>query len=142
MSWIKTNFLWMMYRAGWATKPNQERILAIKITRQGFEEILSKAINSSHSTSNTKSDEVRLQWDPDHNPDGSKVESGRRAIQLGLRGDMLMKFSKEFIVEINDITSFVIGQKENISNLSLLTIPLETIYNISNEDLANRINLS
>ena len=24
MSWIKTNFLWMMYRSGWATKKNQE----------------------------------------------------------------------------------------------------------------------
>jgi Domain of unknown function (DUF4291) len=29
MSWIKPNFLWMMYRAGWAEKPNQEHILAI-----------------------------------------------------------------------------------------------------------------
>ena len=44
MSWIKTNFLWMMYRCGWATKRNQERVLAIRITRQGFEEILSKAL--------------------------------------------------------------------------------------------------
>ena len=24
MSWIKTNFLWMMYRSGWGTKPGQE----------------------------------------------------------------------------------------------------------------------
>jgi hypothetical protein len=25
MSWIKPNFLWMMYRSGWGTKPGQER---------------------------------------------------------------------------------------------------------------------
>jgi len=24
MSWIKPNFLWMMFRSGWATKPGQE----------------------------------------------------------------------------------------------------------------------
>ena len=27
MSWIKTNFLWMMYRSGWGTKEGQERTL-------------------------------------------------------------------------------------------------------------------
>ena len=33
MSWIKPNFLWMMYRAGWAAKPGQEHILAIEISK-------------------------------------------------------------------------------------------------------------
>jgi hypothetical protein len=28
MSWIKPNFLWMMHRSGWGTKPDQETILA------------------------------------------------------------------------------------------------------------------
>ncbi len=37
MTWIKPNFLWMMYRSGWAVKKNQERILAIKLTKKGFE---------------------------------------------------------------------------------------------------------
>lgn len=31
MTWIKTNFLWMMYRAGWAEKVNQEKILSIRL---------------------------------------------------------------------------------------------------------------
>ena len=31
MSWIKPGFLWMMHRAGWAQKENQERILAITL---------------------------------------------------------------------------------------------------------------
>jgi len=43
MSWIKTNFLWMMYRCGWAQKPNQERILAVKIPREHFDTILKHA---------------------------------------------------------------------------------------------------
>ena len=44
MSWIKTNFLWMMYRSGWANKPNQERVLAIRITRDAFNTILANAL--------------------------------------------------------------------------------------------------
>lgn len=40
MTWVKTNFLWMQYRSGWATKHNQEVILAIWLTRDGFEKIL------------------------------------------------------------------------------------------------------
>lgn len=33
MSWIKPNFLWMMYRSGWVTKPGQEVTLAVRIKR-------------------------------------------------------------------------------------------------------------
>ena len=39
MTWIKPSFLWMMYRSGWATKQGQERILAIDLKREGFDEI-------------------------------------------------------------------------------------------------------
>src|SRR5467141_3875887 len=37
MTWIKLSFNWMMYRSGYATKPGQEVILGIDITRKGFE---------------------------------------------------------------------------------------------------------
>ena len=47
MSWIKPNFLWMMYRSGWGTKPAQEVILAIRIARIGFDHILELAVPSS-----------------------------------------------------------------------------------------------
>ncbi len=77
MSWIKPNFLWMMYRSGWATKAGQERILSIKLTHIGFKEILHAATHSSFQEHIYKSHEdwreelakteVRLQWDPDHN---------------------------------------------------------------------------
>ena len=47
MSWIKPNFLWMMYRAGWARKEDQQKILAIRIGMDKFLEILSKSVHSS-----------------------------------------------------------------------------------------------
>lgn len=44
MTWIKTNFLWMMYRSNWASSKGQERILAISLRKDGFDEILSRSI--------------------------------------------------------------------------------------------------
>src|SRR5262245_54086075 len=48
MSWIKPNFLWMMYRSGWGTKEGQEVTLAVRLRRSGFEEILRRAVHSNY----------------------------------------------------------------------------------------------
>lgn len=88
MSWIKTNFLWMMYRCGWATKPGQERVLAVRITREGFNHILSIALTGQDEKEKglKQKSQVRLQWDPDHTHSGAPHK--RRAIQLGLRDEV------------------------------------------------------
>jgi hypothetical protein len=155
MTWIKTNFLWMMYRCGWASKKDQERVLAIVMKRSGFEKILREA-KSSHSKDKSKissredkpsgsnsnaeqhlqADEynVRLQWDPDHDPYGEKVT--RRAIQLGIRGKVLEMFLSEWIVDICDITDFVHEQARVVLSrqLSELKVPCEKVYHISEDD--------
>lgn len=80
--------MWMMYRCGWCTKKNQERVLAVRITREGFNKILSKAVSSDADKGlrMRMRGKVRLQWDPDHDPSGAPVK--RRAIQLGLRAEV------------------------------------------------------
>ena len=123
MSWIKPNFLWMMYRSGWAEKEGQENILAITISTFHFDEILNKAVVSSfnkefYSTeeawkNDLEQNDVRLQWDPDHDPWGNKLE--RRAIQLGLKEDTLKKYGNEFILKIENITPFVKEQREHLN---------------------------
>src|ERR1700732_4440850 len=40
MSWIKPNFLWMMYRSGWGTKDGQEVTLALRVRRPFFDGLL------------------------------------------------------------------------------------------------------
>ena len=55
MSWIKPNFLWMMYRSNWATHPNQEHILAIRLARDGFEMSPGRAFIGSGSSTSFKS---------------------------------------------------------------------------------------
>ncbi len=137
MSWFKPNFLWMMYRCGWGTKENQEVTLAIRIRRAFFNEVLKAAVPSSFDASNYSShadwqaavaaSEVRLQWDPDHDPSGAKCE--RRAVQLGLRGETLRRYAREEIVEIEDISAFVTTQRENArGDFARLVTPRERNY--------------
>lgn len=150
MSWIKPNFLWMMYRCGWAAKENQERVLAIWIKKDDFIKILQQAVFSSfnpcyydsyeHWKEELNTKEVRLQWDPDHDPYGNKQE--RRAIQLGLKGDILNHFNQQ-IVAIEDVTPFVKQQKLLLdeNRLAELRIPIETIFKTPDDDLNKRIGI-
>ncbi len=139
MSWIKPNFLWMMYRAGWAGKENQERILAIKMKKRGFIDLLKNGVYANYQPalyktqenwkSQLKTSEVRIQWDPDHNPSGAKLE--RRAVQIGIRGAMLQKFNNEFINEIIDLTDFVKEQHQNfISNKEEFLVIEEQVIDV------------
>jgi len=142
MTWIKPNFLWMMYRSGWGTKENQEVTLAIRLKRSAFDLILDQAVYSQYIPELYESQQawkksvaisdVRLQWDPDHSPTGEKLE--RRAIQLGLQGEAIAKYAREWIVSIEDISEFVAEQHQHVlsRNYDTLMTPIENIYDISN----------
>jgi hypothetical protein len=43
MTWIKPNFLWMMFRSQWASRPNQDHVLAIWLRKSAFESYLENA---------------------------------------------------------------------------------------------------
>jgi hypothetical protein len=151
MSWIKPNFLWMMYRCGWAEKPNQERVLGIWMNKTHFDTILENAAYSSYKSTvyenheNWKQDlankSVRLQWDPDHDIYGQKQE--RRAIQLGLKGAILEQFNQEMITKIIDVTDFVKTQKQIILDKSIhkLEVPKEWIYNPKSQTLCTKLGI-
>lgn len=151
MSWIKPNFLWMMYRCGWGLKTSQEVVLAIKLKRSAFEYILANAVPSSfdsHAYPDQQSwqqvianSDVRLQWDPDHGPLGEKLS--RRAIQLGLRADVLMQYAHDWIIEINDISPLVaqLYQQVALGQLDALQTPLEQVYQVQNRQLVDSLGL-
>ena len=151
MSWIKTNFLWMMYRSGWGTKVNQEVTLAVRLRRDAFDELLGLAVHSSHAPEVYGSQDewkravagsdVRLQWDPDHGPSGNPV--GRRAIQLGLRGGVLAKYAKEWLLDIEDISEFVREQRANAAApYDRLVTPSENVYPVAELEVATRLGVS
>lgn len=138
MTWIKPNFLWMMYRNGWGTKEGQEVVLAIHLKRAAFDRYLSQAVYSSFQSElydtyddwqkDVQSSSIRLQWDPDHNPYGGKLE--RRAIQIGIRNQEIVKYAKEDILEIEDISDFVAQQYQYVlsKDLNQLWVPEEKPY--------------
>lgn len=113
MTWIKPSFLWMMYRSGWGKKDAmQKRILAIDITREGFEWALSNAC-LSHFEANTdetveawrekmKQSCVRVQWDPERDADLEPLDY--RAIQVGLGGEAVERYVNRWIVRLTEVT--------------------------------------
>lgn len=149
MSWVKPNFLWMMYRSGWGTKENQEVTLALRIRRTFFDWILAAAVPSSWDASLYPTEEawkravagstVRFQWDPDHHPNGAPLE--RRAIQLGLRGDVLAAYGTRELLEVIDLSAFVAEQRENLRDLARLMCPRERVYRPSNSEVTERLRL-
>jgi len=151
MSWIKPNFLWMTYRSGWGTKEGQETTLGLRLRRSFFDSILAQAVASSLNQSDQASQDewkaslassnVRLQWDPDHDPRGNALT--RRAIQLGLRGPVLEDFGKRELIEVIDMTEFVSEQRALFSRDSIgeLRTPVERVYVPGQEAIARRLKL-
>lgn len=141
MSWIKPSFLWMMYRSGWATKENQEHILAIDIKIEGFKQMLAAAVPSTFQAHLYASQEewkkvltesqVRVQWDPERDIYGAPC-TNVRSLQLGLRGDMLQRYNSEWMVRITDITDFVHQQKQLIDDgqVDSLSLPEEQLFTV------------
>jgi hypothetical protein len=151
MTWIKPSFLWMMYRSGWASKPGQERVLAIEISRTGFEWALEHSCLSSFDASYHKDHDswhaqltnspVRLQWDPERDLNFRPLPT--RSIQIGLAAEAVRRYNNDWIVQLSDITE----KAHDIHSLStqgriseaLSALPEEREYPLT-ERLSNRIN--
>ena len=152
MSWVKPNFLWMMFRSGWGNKPDQEVTLAVWLKRAAFDAVLAEAVHSTFVPAVYESEaewkralaesSVRLQWDPDHDPSGTAVE--RRAIQLGLRGDVLARYARDGIVHLEDISDFVGRQRAfaRSSAYAELLTPREAVYPVEDPEVVKRLGLS
>jgi hypothetical protein len=143
MTWIKPSFLWMMYRSDWGIRPRQERILAVDISRSGFEWALAHACLTHYDPSVYASQEdwlltkakspVRVQFDPDRSPTMEPLDL--RAIQVGLSGEAVQQYTHEWVTKITDITGFVhdlhelvrAGQPDIYNPL----LPKETLYPVS-----------
>jgi hypothetical protein len=112
MTWIKPSFLWMMYRSGWAKKePGQYRILAIDITKAGFQWAIEHSC-LSHPDPDMSFDRwqilkrkspVRIQWDPER--DIQLKPLPWKTIQIGLSAEALSLYVDSWIRKITDATA-------------------------------------
>lgn len=142
MTWIKPSFLWMMYRAGWGRKDDgQSRILAVDISRAGFDWALAQGCLSHHVAAihgdaaawRAQQGAVRIQWDPER---GLKLQPlAYRSIQIGLRGEAVQRYTARWIQRITDITAeaqyiealILRGELEQARTL----LPQERIYSVT-----------
>ncbi len=153
MSWIKPNFLWMMFRSGLGheARPGGGAGHPHPAPR-GSTAILAAAVPSSFvpeaapepggmRRSDLQGSDVRLQWDPDHHLSGAPV--ARRAIQLGLRGAMLRRFAEEWTVGVEDISELVAAQREVLRGRGAgqIEIPLEEVYWPTAAEAARRVGI-
>jgi hypothetical protein len=150
MTWIKPSFLWMMERSNWGRKSGQEIVLAVRITRAGWEEALAQAVLSNADPRVYRDvgqwraafagAAVRIQWDPERTLSGQKLDA--RSIQVGLGRQIVGRYVDDWVTSIQDLTSLVgtirrlidEGGAEQAADL----LPRERVYPLSPQ-LARRI---
>jgi hypothetical protein len=144
MTWIKPSFLWMMYRSGWARKHRQERVLAIEISRSGFEWALANAALSHYQPDAHTSRQawaaslrrpVRVQWDPERSLTMRPLEY--RSLQVGLSGEAVDRYVDSWITGITDVTPLAHSMQHLVHSGSLdeaaALLPKEQPYPLSVE---------
>ena len=150
MTWIKPSFLWMMGRSNWARKPGQEHILAVRITREGWEKALSQAVLTSYKPGlyadhadwerQMKTARVHVQWDPERTLAGAVLDA--RSIQVGLSRHLIADYVESGTTEIRDITPTVRKMadliKEGRKDRAAEHLPKERPYELP-ADIARRL---
>lgn len=149
MTWIKPSFLWMMYRCGWGAKEGQETVLAVEISRDGFEWALEHAclshyehgLHADHATwkRQLKRAPARVQWDPER--DLHLQPLAHRSLQLGLAGEAARLYADGWTVSITDVTSFAHTIHAHVRDGDLdaarQLLPRERPYSVSDGVLAH-----
>lgn len=115
MTWIKPSFLWLMHRSNWGRKAGQERVLAVRVRRSGWEKALSLAVLTSPEaavfrspgdwTKAFASAEVHAQWDTERSLRGGALPY--YSIQIGIGRDLVREYAESWIVAIEDRTPLV-----------------------------------
>ena len=152
MTWIKPSFLWMMERSNWAQKPGQERVLAVRITRAGWEEALGAAVLSAYTPgvyrdyddwrAQSEAATVVVQWDPERDLRGKSLP--QRSIQVGLSRHVIARYAEEWAIEIRDVTPLVRTLSKLIqsgdADKAAKQLPREQVYPTP-PDIARRLGM-
>jgi hypothetical protein len=152
MTWIKPSFLWLMHRSNWARKSGQERVLAVRITRAGWEKALGLAVPTSFEPAlfsapaawqeQFRQAAVHLQWDPERSLRGAGLPY--LSIQVGLSRHIIREYADEWVTEIEDFTPRVRKMVELLrsgqAEKARRHLPPERVYPVS-DDLGRRLRI-
>lgn len=132
MTWVKPSWAWMMYRAGYSHKDvRQARVLALRMTHERFLALLERGVlshggsssisssisSSTRDTARDKTDEVRVQWDPERTPGLERLP--HRSIQIGIPAALSEQWADEWIVSIEDVTQTARNLKQRSRNMPI-----------------------
>ncbi|MGI4789868.1 MAG: DUF4291 domain-containing protein [Janthinobacterium lividum] len=145
MTWIKPSFLWMMERSNWGLKTGQEHILAVRLTRAGWEEALSLAVLTHPEKGAYRNEEdwrqqfasasVYVQWDPERTLRGAALDC--KSIQVGISRQIIQRYVDEWITGIEDRTPLVRKMQGLIQSGQATKakgfLPKERVYPVSAE---------
>ncbi|GIF46192.1 hypothetical protein Afe04nite_07310 [Asanoa ferruginea] len=123
-----------------ATKPGQENVLAIEITRTGFEWALANAClshfdrdrypSSGDWSRQLKASPVRVQWDPERSL--SLKPLPHRSLQVGLTGVAAARYVDEWITGITEVTGTARAIRELLragdDTAARALLPVERVY--------------
>jgi hypothetical protein len=149
LTWIKSSFLWMMYRCGWGAKAGQETVLAVEITRDGSEWALRNACLSSYVRGvhpdratwqrQLKRAPARVQWDPERDVHVQPLPY--RSLQLGLSSEAARRYADEWTVAIREVTPLAHEIHDLVSDGDVVCaarlLPQERPYPVGDELLAH-----
>ncbi|GAA4921237.1 uncharacterized protein DUF4291 [Stackebrandtia albiflava] len=105
MTWIKPSFRWLMHRSNWGRKSGQERTLAVRVSRAGWESALAAAVLTTGEPDRLRDAPVHVQWDPERSVRGAALN--HYSIQVGLGRAVIREFVEEWTVDIRDLTPTV-----------------------------------
>jgi hypothetical protein len=152
MTWIKPSFLWLMHRSNWGRKSGQERTLAVRIKRSGWEEALGSAVLTgfeprAHGAPDAwrkafDTAPVHVQWDPERTLRGAGLPHD--SIQVGLSRAVIQRFVDDWTVSITDLTPLVQKLRKHLdegrADQATRHLPRESVYPVPPE-LARRLGM-
>jgi hypothetical protein len=150
MTWIKPSFLWLMHRSNWGTSKGQSRVLAVRITRSGFDRALSLGVSTDPCARVFRSYEawrqafdaawVHVQWDTERALSGAGL--GYYSVQVGLSRHVTTEFVDDWIVSITDVTERVAKMRAFVrggrSERARALLPPERLYEVAPGVIADR----
>ncbi|MEQ1570416.1 MAG: DUF4291 family protein [Myxococcota bacterium] len=129
----------LLARNGWATRPGRERILAVHVSRGGFDALLRQAVHASFEPElypsrsgwllATRYANVTVAWHADVDPTGSDLP--RQTVRFGVRDAALRELTSKWVVGVDDWTAWVVEHRDRAT--AATPVPAVARYPMSDD---------
>jgi hypothetical protein len=109
----------LLWRCSWGTRPGRERILAVRLSRSGFDEVLRRAVPADDDRAVYPTEAswrlamryatATVSWHPDRSLEGEPTAWD--TARFGLRDSQLGAFAREWVRGVEDVSDWVAAQR-------------------------------